>query len=145
MLCKKSGNGNKVELSIISEIFLQKLLNSSFAFLTVLGLIAVVLSKSLKYSFFDPTKEMAYIPLDPELKTNGKAAVDVVGGRLGKSGSCFLQFVMLLWTGSANVDGYVTALTIVLLLTLASWFFAALALGRKFNALTNAPKEVAMA
>lgn len=50
-----------------------------------------IMSKAAKYALFDPCKESAYIPLDNESRTKGKAAVEVVGGPLGKSGGSFLQ------------------------------------------------------
>lgn len=49
------------------------------------GLGNAVFIKAAKYVMFDPTCNQAYIPLDEESKVRGKAAVDGVGSRLGKS------------------------------------------------------------
>ena len=66
----------------------------SFVFL-YLGAGQYVLSKSSKYSFFDVTKELSYIPLDQSLKSRGKASVELVGGSFGKSLGSLIQLILL--------------------------------------------------
>jgi ATP/ADP translocase len=62
----------------------------------LIGAAQNILSKAAKYSLFDPCKESAFIPLDAESRTKGKAAVEVIGAPLGKSGGSFLQQVSVM-------------------------------------------------
>lgn len=93
-----------------------------------------IMSKSSKYSLFDPTKETAYIPLDPEAKVKGKAAIDVVAARLGKSGGSILQQGLLVIFGSiAAITPYIA---VILLVFIVVWIFAVRSLSKQFAQLT---------
>jgi len=43
---------------------------------------------------------MAFIPLDDESRVKGKAAIDVLGSRLGKSGGSLIQQILVMHFGS---------------------------------------------
>ena len=100
-------------------------------FIVLLGAAQNILTKSCKYTFFDPTKEMAYIPLDQESKVKGKAAIDVVGARLGKSGGSFLQAGLIVACGGiAGIAPYVMGV-VVMIVTL--WMLSANSLSKLFE------------
>ncbi len=83
-----------------------------------------VLSKSGKYVFFDQTKEMAYLPLDHDAKTKGKAAVDVAGSRLSKSLSGQVQAILLIIIPNSSQLKIFPYLSIILIFIFALWFWS---------------------
>ena len=92
-----------------------------------------VFSKSAKYSLFDPCKEMAYIPLEEEMRVKGKAAIDVVCNPLGKSGGALIQQFMIIGFGSlAASTPYLGGILLVIVLM---WLAAARSLDKQFTAL----------
>jgi AAA family ATP:ADP antiporter len=97
----------------------------------VVGAAQNVLSKSAKYSLFDPCKEMAYIPLDAEQKTKGKAAVDVIGNPLGKSGGSLIQQMCIFAFGSLAAS--TPYLAVILGVVVFFWIRAAKDLSGLFN------------
>lgn len=119
-------------------------LGTSSLFMAILvGGAQNVLSKGTKYSLFDPTKEMAYIPLDQELKVKGKAAVEVVGGRLGKGASGYINSTLLMIT-AGSVTGIISYITAIVVALLVIWLYAVGHLNKLYQkALKDSEKAVA--
>lgn len=109
----------------------------------MIGATILILAKSTKYALFDLTKEMAYIPLDDEMKVKGKVVVDVIGGRLGKAGGAVIQSTLLAIVGGitgtkAELIGIAPILFGVLIVFTTTWMLAVKALSKKIAAVTRA-------
>lgn len=101
--------------------------------IVLFGAFQNVASKVTKYSFFDPTKEMAYIPLDENSKVKGKAAIDVVGSRLGKSGSAWIQVALIDLIGTGSIFSVTHILLPIIVAVSFTWIVSVRSLGRRFD------------
>jgi len=124
-------------MSIVDAMAQGHINKELIVFAVVLGLFVNAFGKAVKYSLFDPTKEMAYIPLDQELKIKGKAAVDVIGGRGGKSLGSYIQMGLLtVFSGSALYQ-LVPIIAPIAIGIVFLWILSVFGLSKKFKALTE--------
>ena len=97
-----------------------------------LGFGLVIFVKGVKYALFDPTKEMSYLPLDEEGRGKGKAAVDVVGGRAGKSSGALVQQIPMILFG-VSLQSIIGFLGFVVIAVGVMWAFSAKGLNKSIN------------
>jgi AAA family ATP:ADP antiporter len=99
------------------------------------------ISKSAKYALFDPTKEMAYIPLDDELKTRGKAAVEVIGNSFSKASGGYVTGGLLIITAASDLMMITPYLAGVVITMVIIWLCAVRALNRHYKELVGHKEE----
>lgn len=103
-----------------------------------LGAVQNVLSRACKFTLFDVTKEISFIPLSSESKWKGKAAIDGIGSRLGKTGGSIIHSGMLMFFGTISTS--VPFVGVFLFFVIFGWIVATFSLGRQFTYL-NAHHE----
>lgn len=96
-----------------------------------LGSVHNCTTRSCKYTIFDATKEISFIPLSSESRLKGKAAIDGVGSRLGKSGGSVVhQGLLILFSTVAASTPYVAG---IFLIVGVVWILATISLGKQFD------------
>ncbi len=119
---------------------------SPLGMVVLFGTLQNCCSRAAKYTVFDATKEMAFIPLPQQEKLVGKSAIDGVFNRLGKSGGSVIHQSLLLTLGSLSASApYVAAILFGMIIV---WMFSVKNLGQLFGEkslksqlASSAPKE----
>lgn len=97
------------------------------------GSLQNILARASKYTLFDATKELSFIPLSKESRMKGKAAIDGLGSRLGKSGASVVHQGLIMIFGSISLSTPFVAT--FLLLVIGGWMAATRLLGKEFQKL----------
>ena len=115
-----------------SHYFLESLSTQMFFAAVSIGTLCNVASKSAKYTLFDATKEMAFVPLNNEQKLKGKASIELIVSRAGKSSSAVIQQTLIILFGSLSASMHWLA-GIFLIITIV-WLTSVNALSRHYYA-----------
>ncbi len=100
-----------------------------------LGMLCHALGKSARYTLFDATKEIAFVPLDAERKYKGKAAIELVVSRVGKSGSSIFQQVLIALFGTLSLA--MSWLTGAFVVAIVLWVYAIQLLEKHYRSRMN--------
>lgn len=127
------------ELGFLSE-FSSSL--TPLALVVLIGGLQNSICRSAKFTFFDTTKEIAFIPLSKDEKIKAKAVIDGVGSRLGKSAGAIMVQVMIFFI--PTVSAMAPFFLVILLPIISGWFWAIRYIGTvftKFEAEANISSE----
>ncbi len=113
-----------------------------FAMTVYCGSMQNCMSKACKYSVFDATKELAFLPLSTECKLKGKAAIDGLGAGIGKSGSSLVYQGFIILLGSVALS--TPYVSVILFAVLVAWIYSVFTLGKQFKALTHTEQAAAV-
>ena len=97
--------------------------------------ILLQLSFAIKYAFFDPTKEMAYIPLPANERTYGKTVADGLGSRVGNVSSGLIQTIAIMIASGSEFYEIAPTLLIMCFLISLSWALAMRGLSQSYHSL----------
>jgi AAA family ATP:ADP antiporter len=108
----------------VLSLFEGAILMTPLALAVSIGAVQNILAKGTKYSIWDISREMLYIPLDKELKTKGKAAVDVISSKVGKSSSGLIQSIIFTIVPTATFSSIAPILMGIFTIVCLAWIYA---------------------
>jgi AAA family ATP:ADP antiporter len=93
----------------------------------LLGSLQICLGRSCKYTLFDKTKEMTFIPLSKDEQRKCKVIVDGLASRFGKSGGSVIYITLFYICG--DIAHIVPYIAVIIFIALIAWLYATVRLG----------------
>ena len=104
----------------------------------IIGGAQQILSKSAKYALFDPTKEMAYIPLDIELKNQGQGPPLMWPATVfAKACGGYISGGLLIILSATDLMVIAPWLAMIVITMIIIWCYAVKRLSRLYDQLTS--------
>lgn len=116
-----------VENSIILDL-LAAFFGNPANLILLLGTIQITFGRGAKYTIFDATKEMTFIPLTKAEQRKAKAVVDGIASRLGKSFGSIFYICLLLMFG--NIASTIPFVSVFIILLIIGWTYAIIKIGK---------------
>lgn len=96
-----------------------------------LGAVQYTLCRGMKYSFFDASKELAYVYMPETIRMNGKLVADGLAARIGRGTSSLLSLALISLTGGVVASAF--ASSIVAIGFTVSWIASTFKLGKTID------------
>jgi AAA family ATP:ADP antiporter len=114
-----------------------------YSLVLLFGSVQICLGRAAKYTVFDETKEIAFIPLPKDEQRKGKAVVDGIASRFGKSGGSLTIQVLLILCGELVLTiPYIAA---IFLICISLWLLAVRRLGGLVAKSVDDPSSISVA
>lgn len=126
----------------LSEVFNSLVANPANFFLFMSSL-QICLGRACKYSVFDETKEISFIPLSKSNQRKAKAVVDGIASRFGKSGGSLIYIGLFMHLH--NIQNATPWVAVIMFIGIILWIYAVLGLGRmtdQFISRNNTHSEI---
>jgi AAA family ATP:ADP antiporter len=91
----------------------------------------ICLGRACKYTVFDETKEISFIPLSKNEQRKGKAVVDGIASRIGKSGGSLIYLILLTLCG--NLISTIPYVAVIIFIMIILWILSVINLGKMVN------------
>jgi ATP:ADP antiporter, AAA family len=122
--------------TFIMDLFSSFVSNPANLFL-LLGSIQICFGRACKYTVFDETKEISFIPLSKQNQRKSKAIVDGLASRFGKSGGSLIYITLFMFVG--DIKHAIPYVAFIIFMGIILWIYAVFSLGKIIDPIIHNP------